>query len=94
MSRLIVKTLVSKSGRLARRCGRITLTVCTLRSISQRISADTWNTCRMKMTVLDLPLRDLERHPERLIRAIEAEIRFGVGVSFKNRRQHEVLDAD
>jgi tRNA-splicing ligase RtcB len=50
--------------------------------------------CRMKMTVLDLPVRDLERHPERLTRALEAETRFGVGATFKNRRQHEVLDAD
>jgi len=50
--------------------------------------------CRMKMTVLDVPIRELERHPERLTRAIEAETRFGVGASFKNRRQHEVLDAN
>jgi tRNA-splicing ligase RtcB (3'-phosphate/5'-hydroxy nucleic acid ligase) len=50
--------------------------------------------CRMKMTVLDLPLRDLERHADRLTRAIEAETRFGVGASFKQRRQHEVLEAD
>src|SRR6478736_946138 len=50
--------------------------------------------CRMKMTVLDIPVRELERHPERLTRAIEAETRFGVGAMFKNRRQHEVLDAD
>src|SRR5215831_11663169 len=50
--------------------------------------------CRMKMTVLDLPLSTLERHPERLTRAIEAETRFGVGATFKNRRHHEVMDAD
>jgi len=50
--------------------------------------------CRMKMTVLDLPVRDLERNQERLTRAIEAETRFGVGSSFKERRQHDVLDAD
>ena len=50
--------------------------------------------CRMKMTVLDLPLRDLERHQDRLTRAIEAETRFGVGVTFKQRRYHDVLDAD
>src|SRR5437016_3397941 len=50
--------------------------------------------CRMKMTVLDIPVQDLERHQDRLTRAIEAETRFGVGASFKNRRQHEVLDAD
>ena len=50
--------------------------------------------CRMKMTVLDIPAQYLERQQDRLTRAIEAETRFGVGASFKNRRQHEVLDAD
>lgn len=50
--------------------------------------------CRMKMTVLDVPVRELERHPDRLTRAIEAETRFGVGATFKNRRSHDVLDAD
>src|SRR4051794_37070879 len=50
--------------------------------------------CRMKMTVLDLSLRDLERHQDRLSRAIAAETRFGVGASFKDRRQHAVMDAD
>jgi tRNA-splicing ligase RtcB len=50
--------------------------------------------CRMKMTVLNIPLRDLERKQDRLTRAIETETRFGVGANFKDRRQHEVLDAD
>ncbi len=50
--------------------------------------------CRMKMTVLDIPVKDLERHQDRLTRAIEAETRFGVGATFKNRRQHDVMDAD
>jgi len=50
--------------------------------------------CRMKMTVLDLPVQELQRHSERLVRAIEAETRFGIGASFKNRRHHDVLDAD
>jgi tRNA-splicing ligase RtcB len=50
--------------------------------------------CRMKMTVLDLPVADLEKEQARLTRAIEAETRFGVGATFKNRRQHDVLDAD
>ncbi len=50
--------------------------------------------CRMKMTVLDLPLRALERDQSRLTKAIERETRFGVGAAFKDRRQHEVLDAD
>src|SRR5438128_1806536 len=50
--------------------------------------------CRMKMTVLDIPVRDLEQKQDRLTRAIEAETRFGVGASFKHRREHEVMDAD
>lgn len=50
--------------------------------------------CRMKLTVLDLPVSSLEQHPDRLTNAIEAETRFGVGASFKQRRQHDVLDAD
>lgn len=50
--------------------------------------------CRMKMTVLDLPVRDLERKAERLRKAIESETRFGVGSTFKDRRAHAVLDED
>ena len=50
--------------------------------------------CRMKMTVLDIPVRDLEQKEDRLTRAIEAETRFGVGASFKHRREHDVMDAD
>lgn len=50
--------------------------------------------CRMKLTVLDLPLRELDRQRESLTQAIEAETRFGVGASFKRRREHEVMDAD
>src|SRR5438094_12475 len=50
--------------------------------------------CRMKMTVLDLRLDDLERRQDRLTRAIEAETRFGVGASCNQRREDEVLDAD
>jgi tRNA-splicing ligase RtcB len=50
--------------------------------------------CRMKMTVLDIPVRDLEQKQDRLTRAIETETRFGVGASFRDRRQHGVLDAD
>src|SRR2546421_5548860 len=50
--------------------------------------------CRMKMTVLDIPARDLERKQDRLTGAIEAETRFGVGANFRHRREHEVMDAD
>ncbi len=50
--------------------------------------------CRMKMTVLDIPVRDLERRRERLIQAIETETRFGVGATFRERRDHPVMDLD
>src|ERR1051326_2100543 len=33
--------------------------------------------CRMKMTVLDIPMRELEQKQDRLTRALEVETRFG-----------------
>ena len=50
--------------------------------------------CRMKLTVLDLPLNTLhlDRGTDRLKKAIATETRFGVGASFKKRRNHPVLD--
>ena len=50
--------------------------------------------CRMKLTVLDLPVRDLDHKQDRLTRAIEAETRFGVGSMFQDRRDHPVLEDD
>lgn len=50
--------------------------------------------CRMKLTVLSLPLESLETQRDALVRAIETETRFGIGAKFKQRRQHEVMDAD
>src|SRR5688572_12625780 len=50
--------------------------------------------CRMKMTVLDLPITALADQQERLTAAIARETRFGVGATFKARRQHDVMDAD
>ena len=50
--------------------------------------------CRMKMSVLDLPVDTLADDHGRLTRAIERETRFGVGAEFKSRRQHDVMDAD
>jgi tRNA-splicing ligase RtcB (3'-phosphate/5'-hydroxy nucleic acid ligase) len=50
--------------------------------------------CRMKLTVLDLPVRDLDRKRERFVKAIEQETRFGIGARFQDRREHEVMDAD
>jgi tRNA-splicing ligase RtcB len=50
--------------------------------------------CRMKLTVLDLPVTTLADDQARLKGALERETRFGMGASFKTRRQHEVMDAD
>lgn len=50
--------------------------------------------CRMKMTVLDLPLAALADDQARLKQAIERETRFGIGATFTSRRRHDVLDAD
>jgi len=50
--------------------------------------------CRVKLTVLDLPLDHLRRRETDLIRAIEAETRFGIGSEFKHRRSHTVMDED
>ena len=50
--------------------------------------------CRMKMTVLDLPPSMLDANLEPLKKAIESETRFGIGASFKRRREHPVLEED
>jgi tRNA-splicing ligase RtcB (3'-phosphate/5'-hydroxy nucleic acid ligase) len=50
--------------------------------------------CRMKMTVLDLPVEWLEERRDRLAQAIEDEAKFGVGATFKSRRSHSVMDED
>ncbi len=50
--------------------------------------------CRMKLTVLDLPVSTLRGQQEWLTRAINEETRFGVGAEFRNRRAHGVLDED
>jgi tRNA-splicing ligase RtcB len=50
--------------------------------------------CRMKLSVLDLPVAWLRERRERLARAIEEETRFGVGVEFQHPRQHPVMDED
>ena len=49
--------------------------------------------CRVKMTVLDLPVATLDED-DRLTRAIRAETRFGIGASFSQPRSHEVMDED
>ncbi len=50
--------------------------------------------CRMKLTVLDIPVSALESRKDFLIGALNAEKRFGVGAGFKQRRRHKVMDED
>ena len=50
--------------------------------------------CRMKMTVLDLPLGALEDDRSRLTRALERETRFGMGATFQTPHEHDVMDTD
>jgi tRNA-splicing ligase RtcB len=50
--------------------------------------------CRMKLTVLDLPVTALDDEQHRLRTAIERETRFGMGAAFRSRRQHDVMDRD
>jgi len=52
--------------------------------------------CRMKMTVLDMPVSALTGQEGRLRSALTRETCFGVGEGFrgKNRRQHPVMDED
>lgn len=50
--------------------------------------------CRMKLTVLDLPLHAIDGQIDRLRNILEGETRFGIGAQFEDRRDHEVLDDD
>lgn len=50
--------------------------------------------CRMKLSVLDLPLTALTGQHERLVSAIEHETRFGIGAAFESPRDHAVLEDD
>src|SRR5947208_6691081 len=50
--------------------------------------------CRMKLSVLDMPVNALVDDQTRLTGALERETRFGMGASFRSRRQHDVMDAD
>ena len=50
--------------------------------------------CRMKMTVLDLPVDTLADEKSRLTHALEGETRFGMGATFRSKHQHAVMDRD
>ncbi len=50
--------------------------------------------CRMRLTVLDMPLSALSRKRDKLIQALERETRFGLGAGFEkeDRRDHAVME--
>jgi tRNA-splicing ligase RtcB (3'-phosphate/5'-hydroxy nucleic acid ligase) len=52
--------------------------------------------CRMKLSVLDLPADTLDSEPmyHVLRKALESGTRFGAGVTWNPRQQHDVLDQD
>ncbi|TVQ33403.1 MAG: RtcB family protein [Phycisphaeraceae bacterium] len=51
--------------------------------------------CRVKLTVLDMPVESLATGQKRLVDAINRETKFGVGSNWGKRpREHEVVGAD
>lgn len=50
--------------------------------------------CRMKLSVLDLPVESLATRRGLLREALEKGTRFGVGVEHSPRQQHDVMDRD
>jgi tRNA-splicing ligase RtcB len=50
--------------------------------------------CRMKLTVFDIPARDLKRLNDALVNALHRETKFGTGAEFQKPLAHDVLDED
>jgi tRNA-splicing ligase RtcB len=50
--------------------------------------------CRMKLTVYDRKGNTIAGQRDRLANMLEDETRFGMGCSFKQRRDHDVMDED
>jgi tRNA-splicing ligase RtcB (3'-phosphate/5'-hydroxy nucleic acid ligase) len=50
--------------------------------------------CRMMMTIFDVPPRVLHTEHDLYKSAIEKNTRFGVGVEWKERKHHDVMDED
>lgn len=50
--------------------------------------------CRVKLSVLDLPVDALESKHEQLKRVLLRETQFGIGARFEKRREHDVMDRD
>ncbi len=50
--------------------------------------------CRMKLSVFDVPISELTRKDERLVRVLQQETVFGTGGVHQRPLEHEVLEAD
>lgn len=50
--------------------------------------------CRMKLSVYDVPAKDLKRLHDSLAKVLETQTKFGTGGEHKRPLQHDVLDAD
>ena len=50
--------------------------------------------CRVKMSILELPVTALDNQRDELKQALAGETKFGVGGSFKKPRNHAVMDED
>ncbi len=48
--------------------------------------------CRMKMSILDMPVGALKGETGRLINVLERETAFGIGAHYKKRLEHDVMD--
>ena len=50
--------------------------------------------CRVKLSVLDLPIESLDSKKDQLTKVLLRETQFGVGAKFDKRREHDVMDRD
>jgi tRNA-splicing ligase RtcB len=50
--------------------------------------------CRMKLSVFNVPAKDLKRLNEQLVRILQRETKFGTGAEFQKPLDHEVLEDD
>lgn len=50
--------------------------------------------CRMKLSILDIPVAKLTTHPQMWDEALENGTRFGIGCTHKPPKDHPVMDAD
>src|SRR6266699_5784454 len=50
--------------------------------------------CRMRLSVFDIPAKDLNGLRESLVKTLQRETKFGTGVEYKTPLQHDVLDED